>query len=96
MKFDVIGREIRQFKDYDASDAAGREVKKDFIILHCVNDPARKDRNVVEGRQVQSFRVYPNNGLFADVKALDIPCVINAEVSRYKNTSYIDDFELIE
>lgn len=28
MKFDVIGREIRQFKDDDASDAAGREIKR--------------------------------------------------------------------
>ena len=96
MKFDVVGRETRQFKDDVASDEAGHIVKKEFIILHCVNDPARKDRNVVEGRQVQSFRVYPDNGLFSDIKALDIPCVINAEVSRINNASYLDDFELIE
>lgn len=95
MLFDVIGREIRQFKDDDATEKAGREVKKDFIILHCCNDPARKDRNSVTGRQVLQFRVYPNNGLFDDIKALDIPCVINADVSRYKNNAYIDDFELV-
>lgn len=96
MILDVIGREIRQFKDAAASDEAGRDVKKDFIILHCVNDPARKDQNVVVGRQVQQFRIYPNNGLYDDIKALDLPCRINADISRYKNSSYIDDFDLIE
>lgn len=95
MKLEVIGREIRQYKDADASEEAGREVKKDMIILNCVHDPSRKDANVVTGRQCVIIRIYPNNGLFNDIKALDVPCEINAELSRYKGNVYIDDFDLI-
>lgn len=96
MKFDVIGREIRTYKDADASVDEGREVRREFVVLHCVNDPARKDKDNVTGRQVQSFSFFPGNGLLSDVKALDIPCVINAEVSRNGKYVNLDDFELIE
>ena len=95
MKLEVIGREVRMYKDAAASEEAGKDVKKELIVLHCVNDPVRKDKDNVTGRQVQSFSFFPGNGLLSDVKALDIPCVINAEVSRNGKYTNIDDFDLI-
>lgn len=96
MKFEVIGREVRQIKDKDASLDEGRTIYKDIVIIHCVNDPARKDSEVVEGRQVQSFTFFSGNGLLKDVKALPIPCVIFGSVSRNRQYVNLDDFELLD
>lgn len=96
MRIEVIGKEIRSFKDTDASADAGHEVRKEFIILHCVHDPSRKDKTNVNGRQVLNIRVYSGNGLFDDCKSLDVPCVLNAELNRTAKGTYLDDFDLIE
>lgn len=96
MKFEVIGREVRKIKDKDASADAGKIVYKELVIIHCINDPARKDSEVVEGRQVQSFTFFSGNGLLKDVKALPIPCVISGSVSRNRQYVNLDDFELLD
>ena len=96
MIYEVIGREVRTFKDADASADAGKDIRKEFTVLHCVNEPARKDKENVTGRQVQSFSFFPGNGLLSDVNQLPIPCLINADVSRNNKYTNMDDFEVIK
>lgn len=96
MVFTVVGREIREFKDDDASDREGRPVKVKFTVLHCVNDPKRIDAERVEGQQVQSFSFYPQNGLMKIANELPIPCIIKGDVSRNGRYVNLDDIEVVD
>lgn len=95
MIFHVVGREIREFKDADASERVGYTVKVKFTVLHCVNDPKRVDEDRVEGQQVQSFSFYPQNGLMKIANDLPIPCIIKGDVSRNGIYVNLDDIEIV-
>lgn len=90
MRLEVIGREIRSYVDKETKE------EKERVALYCVGDPSRKDKGTVTGRITFEFSLYKGNGLLPDVKALDIPCVINADISRNGRFLNLEDFELVE
>lgn len=87
MIIEVVGREFRR----SVKDGEVRE----YTVLHCQHDPARKDKEAVTGKQVFTSSFFPGNGLKSDIDKIPVPCMLNADISRNKGYVNIDDFEVI-